>query len=110
MNPDLEKKEELALNSTNPEADFSMSLIDSKGEKVAMEELRGKVIFMNVWATWCPPCVAEMPGINELYNDIDKDKIAFIMLSLDQDFQKAIDYKKKKEYDFEIYKSIEPYS
>ncbi len=70
MNPDLEENSDLAVNETYPQADFSMNLINIKGEKVAMEELRGKVFFMNVWATWCPPCIAEMPGINKLYNDI----------------------------------------
>ena len=104
MDPDLDKSADLAVNDTNSKADFSMSLINSKGEKVAMEDLRGKVIFMNLWATWCPPCVAEMPGINKLYKDVDKDKVAFIMLSLDQDFQKAIDFNEKKGYDFEIYR------
>ena len=103
MNPDLEKKEGLALNDTNPTADFNMKLINSKGEKVAMEDLRSKVIFMNVWATWCPPCIAEMPGINKLYNDVDQEKVAFVMLSVDQEFQKAIDFNEKKGYDFEIY-------
>ncbi|MDT0690929.1 TlpA disulfide reductase family protein [Salegentibacter sp. F188] len=104
MDPDLDKNADLAVNDTNSKAYFSMSLINSKGEKVAMEDLRGKVIFMNLWATWCPPCVAEMPGINKLYQDVDKDKVAFIMLSLDQDFQKAIDYNEKKGYDFEVYR------
>lgn len=109
MNPDLEQKEELAaaevatINS-NPKADFSMNLINSKGEKVSMEEFRGKVIFMNVWATWCPPCIAEMPGINKLYNDVNKEDVVFIMLSVDQNFQKAIDFNKNKGYDFEVYR------
>ncbi|HSI71360.1 MAG TPA: TlpA disulfide reductase family protein [Gillisia sp.] len=103
MNPDLEKGADLAVNETYPEADFSMNLINSRGERVAMEELRGKVIFLNIWATWCPPCVAEMPGINKLYKDVNKDKVAFIMLSVDQDFQKAIDFNTRKGYDFEIY-------
>lgn len=102
MNPDLEE-EDLAMNDASPTADFNMNLINSKGEKVAMKDLKGKVIFLNVWATWCPPCVAEMPGINKLYKDVDQEKVAFIMLSVDQDFQKAIDYNKKKGYDFEIY-------
>ncbi|PKD19102.1 thioredoxin [Salegentibacter salinarum] len=108
MDPDLDKNADLAVNDTNSKADFSMSLINSKGENVAMEELKGKVIFMNLWATWCPPCVAEMPGINKLYKDIDKDKVAFVMLSIDQDFQKAIDFNEKKGYDFEIYRSNGP--
>ena len=103
MNPDLEEKEDLAINDANPTADFNVNLINSKGEKVAMQDLKGKVIFMNVWATWCPPCIAEMPGINNLYNDVDKEKVAFVMLSVDQEFQKAIDFNKRKGYDFEIY-------
>ncbi len=103
MNPDLDKKSELTKNDVNPKADFSMSFINSKGEKIAMEELRGKVIFINIWATWCPPCIAEMPGINKLYKDVDNDKVAFIMLSVDQDFQKAIDFNANKGYDFEVY-------
>ena len=104
MDPDLEKSSDLAVNNSDPKANFSMNLINSKGEKVAMEELRGKVIFMNIWATWCPPCVAEMPGINKLYNDVDKNKVAFIMLSIDQDFQKAIGFNEKKSYNFDIYR------
>ncbi|MCM4158637.1 TlpA family protein disulfide reductase [Antarcticibacterium flavum] len=103
MNPDLDKDTNLADNKTQPVADFSMSFINSKGERVDMEDLRGKVIFLNIWATWCPPCVAEMPGINKLYKDVDKDKVAFIMLSVDQDFQKAIDFNSRKGYDFEVY-------
>ena len=109
MNPDLEQKAELATAEgatidSSLQADFSMSLINSKGEKVSMEEFRGKVIFMNIWATWCPPCIAEMPGINELYNDVNQEDVVFIMLSVDQDFQKAIDFNKNKGYDFEVYR------
>ena len=104
MDPNLEAQASLTDQSKNPKADFNMSLINSKGERVEMEELRGKVIFFNMWATWCPPCVAEMPGINNMYNDVKGDDIAFIMLSLDNDFQKAIDFNKSKGYDFEVYK------
>ena len=84
-------------------ATFEMQMENSKGEPVSMEEFRGKVIFFNVWATWCPPCVAEMPGINKLYNEVDKEKVAFIMLSVDEDFQKAIDFRERKGFDFEVY-------
>ncbi|MBZ9630416.1 TlpA family protein disulfide reductase [Salegentibacter sp. LM13S] len=105
MDPDIDKGSELAVNNEYPDADFSMNFINSNGEKVAMEKLQGKVIFMNVWATWCPPCIAEMPGINKLYQEVDKDKVVFIMLSVDQEFKKAIDFNKRKGYDFEIYKT-----
>ncbi len=105
MNPNVEQIEE----SSEPneiaatQADFSLNLVNSKGERVSMEKYRGKVIFINFWATWCPPCVAEMPGINKMYNDIDKDKIEVLMVSFDQKFEKAIQYKNKNVFDFEVY-------
>ena len=104
MNPNLQNQGDLAQNAFYPEADFNLHLVNSEGDKVAMKDLKGKVIFMNLWATWCPPCIAEMPGINKLYNKVDSKKVAFIMLSLDRDFQKAIDFNERKGYDFEIYK------
>lgn len=104
LNPDIENKAGDMKTPTNPKADFSLNLINSEGEKVSMEEFRGKVIFLNLWATWCPPCIAEMPGINGLYNDVKEENIVFLMLSLDQNFEKAKKFKEKKGFDFEIYK------
>lgn len=85
-----------------------MDMENSKGERVSMEELRGKVIFFNVWATWCPPCIEEMPTINNLYNEIGEKEVAFLMLSMDQDFEKAIEFRNKNGYDFEIYRPVGP--
>lgn len=105
MGPDLEQVENLSGSTENPltKADFGLKLINSKGEKVTLEQYRGKVIFINIWATWCPPCIAEMPSINAMYNDIDKDKVEVLMISFDQKFEKAIQFKEKKNFDFEVY-------
>lgn len=108
MNPEVEERAELAMNTPETKADFNMTLVNSAGETVKMADLKGKVIFFNIWATWCPPCIAEMPGINKLYNDPGQKDVAFIMLSVDQDFQKAIDFRKKKGFDFEIYRLAGP--
>lgn len=106
LNPDVEEN----LTSDNPDAlpkaDFGMELINSAGKKVNMEEFQGKVIFINLWATWCPPCIAEMPGINKLYNELRDEDIVFLMLSLDNDFEKAKRFKEKKGFDFEVHKII----
>ena len=86
-------------------ATFAMQMENSKGEPVSMDEFKGKVIFFNVWATWCPPCIEEMPGIQELYEKVGEDpEIAFLMLSMDQDFEKAIAFREKHGFDFEIYR------
>lgn len=90
INP--EASETVPLNK----ADFNLRMTDSNGKQVSMEQFRGKVIFLNLWATWCPPCIAEMPGIHELYKDVKDDNVEFIMLSLDQNFNKAIEYRKEK--------------
>ena len=68
---------------------YDFAVVDLEGNKLQMEELKGKVIFLNLWATWCGPCRVEMPSIQSLYNSVDKDKVAFVMLSLDQEGDKA---------------------
>ena len=89
------------------QATYNMELENSKGERLNMEEFKGKVIFFNVWATWCPPCIEEMPTIHNLYEEIgDEERVAFLMLSMDQDFQKAIEFRDKKGYNFEIYRPV----
>lgn len=105
MNPNIEQLEENIESVENPvtKADFRMKLVNSKGEKVDMEQFRGKVIFINLWATWCPPCIAEMPSIEAMYKDIDKEKVEVLMVSFDQKFEKAIQYKKNKNFAFEVY-------
>ncbi|MFC2125339.1 TlpA family protein disulfide reductase [Bacteroidota bacterium] len=84
-------------------ADYGFRVVDADGSIIDVSEWKGRVIFLNIWATWCPPCIAEMPGINKLYNDIHKEDIIFLMLSVDEDFQKAIDFVKRKEFDFPVY-------
>ncbi|WP_026452442.1 TlpA family protein disulfide reductase [Aequorivita capsosiphonis] len=105
MNPNLEQIDQAAepIKALVTKADFNMKLVNSKGETVSLEQYRGKTIFINFWATWCPPCVAEMPGINDMYNDIDTDKIEVIMVSFDRKFDKAIQYKNSNSFDFEVY-------
>ncbi len=49
---------------------------------VNLKDLKGKVVFINYWATWCPPCRAEMPSIQLLYDEY-KDKIEFIFITSD---------------------------
>ncbi|MCX2839214.1 TlpA disulfide reductase family protein [Salinimicrobium sp. MT39] len=108
MDPKIEEKADIAAVTPAKGAVLDLNLVNSKGEKVNMEQFRGKVIFLNFWATWCPPCIAEMPGINKLYQDVKDDNVEFIMLSVDQNFEKAKKFKDRKGYGFEIYKAAGP--
>ncbi|MHB1176853.1 MAG: TlpA family protein disulfide reductase, partial [Daejeonella sp.] len=46
---------------------------DENGKKISLSDHKGKVIFINFWTTWCPPCRAEMPSINALYEKVGKN-------------------------------------
>ncbi|TGD80863.1 TlpA family protein disulfide reductase [Hymenobacter wooponensis] len=63
--------------------------LNQPGPAVPLSQLRGKVIFLNIWASWCPPCVAEMPDIVRLAKRTNPDSVAFVLLSLDQNPEKA---------------------
>ncbi len=85
--------------------DYQFMVKDMAGDKINVEQFKGKVIFLNLWATWCGPCRAEMAGIQRLYDRINKEKVVFLMVSLDedQDKDKIIAYIKKKEFTFQAY-------
>lgn len=85
--------------------DYAFTIKDLEGNRVSVEDFKGKVIFLNMWATWCGPCRAEMPSIQKLYEKVDKEKIVFIMLSIDKDsdLQKVTNYMTDKGFTFQAY-------
>jgi thiol-disulfide isomerase/thioredoxin len=52
------------------DADFDWTLLRSDGSSFRLAELRGQVLFLNVWASWCAPCVRELPGIEALRDSV----------------------------------------
>ncbi|MDX5345974.1 MAG: TlpA family protein disulfide reductase [Hymenobacteraceae bacterium] len=101
MQPDLPESTEKATTEVAGTG-FKMQTLD--GKTVNFDSLKGKVIFLNIWATWCPPCVAEMPGIQSLYNKVNSDKIAFVMLSVDEGGPAKVKrFIERKNYTFPVY-------
>lgn len=87
-----------------PPQGVDMHLQTLDGESVTLASLRGKVVFINIWATWCPPCIAEMPGIERLYQQLDPEKFAFVMLSVDQGGRRQVaPFIERKGYTFPVY-------
>ena len=85
-----------------PDADFNLSVKTLESKLVNMHDYRGKVIFLNFWATWCMPCVAELPSINKLYNQFKNDNIVFLLIS-NETSEKVKSYKQRKKYDVPFY-------
>lgn len=78
-------------------------LINTSGEVIDLSSFKGKKVFVNLWATWCPPCVAEMPSIQELYNQTRNSNTEFVMLSLDKNFDIAQQWARQKNYNLPLY-------
>lgn len=76
---------------------------DIEGKDINLKSLEGKVVFINFWATWCPPCVAEMPSIQTLYNEIGHQNIVFLMVDVDNNLKKSKKFFQKKGYDLPLY-------
>jgi len=81
-----------AVNSTAPAVLPPFKLVDLNRKPVNLADFKGKKIFVNLWASWCPPCRAEIPSIGELYSKVDKTKVVFVMLSLDNEMETAIQF------------------
>jgi len=69
---------EEAEGSVVPAIDFQLK--DQFGEEHALADYRGKVIFLNFWATWCPPCRQEMPDIQKLYEEYSSDPSSEVVI------------------------------
>lgn len=68
----------------------SVFFADSEGNRIDAANQTGKVVFVNFWATWCPPCIAEMPSIDKLYQQFKTDeRVVFVMVDVDNQYEKS---------------------
>lgn len=67
-----------------PAPDFTAQLL-STGNTVSLSRYRGQVILLNIWATWCAPCEAEMPGIQRLYQELGPEGLRVLAVSVDEE-------------------------
>ena len=80
---------------------YQWKLTDLENRSFNLEDQRGRIVLVNFWATWCPPCVAEMPSMQDLYNDYG-DKVTFMFVTSD-DRQKVLNFLKRKNLDLPVY-------
>lgn len=77
---------------------------DVNGNVVDLGRLKGKVVFLNFWATWCPPCQAEMPSIQKLYTQFKNDPdFVFLLVDADSKLPEANKFMQKKNYSMPVY-------
>lgn len=99
--PDLMKQK-----MSTSDAAFKWQMQKADGSGFQLSEVKGKVVFLNLWATWCPPCVGEMPGIQDLYDQYaDHPDVAFVLVS-NETPETISKFAEKKGYTFPLYSSL----
>lgn len=94
---DIDKKKEVVI--PQPRFIDSIYLTDLKGDHIDLRDFEGKVVFLNFWATWCRPCLQEMPSIDRASKVFSKNEVVFILASTEES-QEIIAFKDINKYDF----------
>lgn len=92
-----------SLRKGNSEKKIPVQMLDVNDQPVSFDALKGKVLFVNNWASWCGPCIAEMPSVQQLKDKLKGTDVAFVMVSFDDEKSKAISFMEKRKHDFDIY-------
>lgn len=85
----------------------SWTLQSIDGEVVQLSELKGKVLFINFWATWCPPCIAEMPAIQKLYDQYKNNPDIVFLFVTDDKTDQVKDFMTRHQYNLPVYRSLD---
>jgi cytochrome c biogenesis protein CcmG/thiol:disulfide interchange protein DsbE len=97
-----EEQESPPVAAGDKAANFKLEALD--GSTVSLEQLQGKVVFLNIWATWCGPCREEMPSMETLYDELRTNR-DFVMLAVSQDTKGRLvvaPYVEKNGYHFKV--------
>jgi peroxiredoxin len=78
--------------------DFDLK--DAAGRPLSLKELRAKVVFINFWATWCPPCIEEMPAMEKLHKELEKDGLVVLAVNFQEGPSRVREFLTKHDFTF----------
>ncbi|SHI53034.1 Peroxiredoxin [Malonomonas rubra DSM 5091] len=89
------------LGKGSPAPNFT--LLDMQGNNVSLADLKGKVVILNFWATWCPPCREEMPSMEMLHRKFKDQGLVMLAVNVEKDGKSLVDaFLKRTPYSFPI--------
>ncbi|NNU33095.1 TlpA family protein disulfide reductase [Mucilaginibacter sp. S1162] len=93
------------LTSAKPvQPGSDLNFVNEKGQSLSLSSLKGKVVVINFWAPRCPPCIAEMSSINQLYLQLKPDtNIVILPVDADNNFGKSLPFMAKNKYVLPVY-------
>ena len=104
MKPSLEKVEN-EVTFTSEELNIQLKGVNVPDANLA--DFKGKVVFLNFWGTWCPPCRAEYPSIQKLY-EAKKDKVQFVLVAMQDEEEKVKQFLAENKYTTPVYLAKSP--
>lgn len=80
-NPSLDKAAQILVGNDADVEKIDFTLKDLNGKNVTLSQLRGKVVLINFWATWCPPCRTEMPDLDTIYTQFQSQGLVVLSIT-----------------------------
>ena len=80
--------------------DFKLKDLD--GKELSLSDLKGKKVFLNFWATWCPPCKAEMPEIEKLYEETKDSDLVIVAVEIGESLDTVKSFIDSNKYSFKV--------
>lgn len=98
--PSSDSEDNGSESKINLMENYDFTLEDLKGNEVKLSSLKGKKIFLNFWATWCPPCKAEMPDIEKLYQETKDNGLVILAVNVGENKKTVQDFMDANNYNF----------
>lgn len=103
--PDVSDPQQIGSSTYEKAEDFT--LLDLEGNEVSLSDYKGKKIFLNFWATWCPPCKAEMPDIEKVYQETKDSDLVILAVEIGEPLETVKSFIDENDYNFKVLLDID---
>lgn len=83
-------------------AELAFTLKDMDGNSVSLSDFKGKKVYVNFWATWCPYCIQELPDIERLYKETKDSDLVILVVDIGEDAKTVQDFITQNKYTFKV--------